>query len=88
VWAHLHDAHGPREAARLLAKILGELETRGAREVVPALETALATGAPLTMARIATAAPARVDLPPALRDLDITSGCAADYDGWLTGARV
>jgi len=88
VWAHLHEAHGPREAARLLAKILGELETRGASDVVPALETALATGAPLTMARIATAVPVRVDLPAALRDLDITSGCAADYDGWLTGARA
>ena len=25
-------------------------------------------------------------LPAALRDLDIASGCAADYDGWLTGA--
>lgn len=86
VWAHLHEAHGPREAARLLAKILGELETRGAPDVVPALETALATGAPLTMARIATAAPVRVDLPAALRDLAITSGCAADYDDWLTGA--
>jgi transposase len=86
VWAHLHDAHGPREAARLLAKILGELEARGARDVVPALETALASGAPLTMARLATAAPARVELPMALRDLEVTAGCAADYDGWLTGA--
>ena len=86
VWAHLDAAHGPREAARLLAKILGELETRGARDVVPALETALATGAPLTMARIATAAPARVDVPEALRDLDIASGSASDYDGWLRGA--
>jgi hypothetical protein len=86
VWAHLDAAHGPREAARLLAKILGELETRGARDVVPALERALATGAPLTMARIATAAPARVDVPAALRDLDIASGSASDYDGWLRGA--
>lgn len=86
VWAHLQDAHGPREAARLLAKILGELEVRGARDVVPALETALATGAPLTMARIATAAPVRVELPAALRDLDVTGGCAADYDAWLIGA--
>jgi transposase len=88
VWAHLDEAHGPREAARLLAKILGELETRGARDVVPALETALATGAPLTMARIATAAPARVDVPAALRDLDIASGSASDYDDWLRGAPV
>jgi transposase len=86
VWAHLHEAHGPREAARLLAKILGELETRGAADVVPALQSALATGAPLTMARLATAPPARVDLPTALREVNIASGCAADYDGWLTGA--
>jgi hypothetical protein len=38
------------------------------------------------MARIATAAPARVDVPAALRDLDIASGSASDYDGWLRGA--
>jgi transposase len=88
VWAHLHEAHGPREAARLLAKILGELETRGAADVVPALHTALATGAPLTLARITITAPPRVDVPAALRGLDVASGCAADYDGWLTGARA
>src|SRR5215210_4615918 len=35
VWDHFQAAHGPREAARLLAKILGELETRGAADVVP-----------------------------------------------------
>jgi hypothetical protein len=86
VWAHLHEAHGPRDAARLLAKILGQLETRGAADVVPALEAALATGAPLTMARLVTAAPSRVDVPVPLRDLDIASGRAADYDRWLTGA--
>src|SRR5205823_9544641 len=49
VWEHLHAAHGPREAARLFAEILGELETRGATEVVPALEAALATGTPLVV---------------------------------------
>jgi hypothetical protein len=86
VWVRLHEAHGPREAARLMAKILGELETRGAAAVVPALAAALATGAPLTIARLATAVPPRVDVPAPLRDLDIASGCAADYDGWLTGA--
>jgi transposase len=85
VWARLDTAHGAREAARLLAKILGELATRGAAAVVPALQAALATGAPVTLARIVTAAPPRVDVPASLRDLDIASGCAADYDGWLTG---
>ena len=28
---------------------------------------------------------AQAVLPAALRDLDVTSGCAAGYDGWLTG---
>jgi transposase len=85
VWDHLHAAHGPREAARLFAKILGELETRGAADVVPTLETALATGTPLVVARpAALAAAARVDVPAPLRDLEVPSGCAADYDAWLT----
>ena len=85
VWDRLHTAHGPRDAARLFAKILGELDTRGPAEVVPMLEAALATGTPLLLARPArTTAAARVDVPPALRDLDIASGCAADYDTWLT----
>jgi hypothetical protein len=85
VWTRLHAAHGAREAARLFAKILGELDTRGAAAVVPGLQAALATGAPLTIARVATVAPPRVEVPAALRELDIASGCAADYDGWLTG---
>jgi transposase len=84
VWEHLHAAHGPRDAARLFAKILGELEARGAADVVPTLETALATGTPLMVARPAAgAAAARVDVPVALRDLEVSSGCAADYDSWL-----
>jgi transposase len=84
VWEHLHAAHGPRDAARLFAKILGELEARGAADVVPTLETALATGTPLMVARPAAgAAAARVDVPVALRVLEVSSGCAADYDSWL-----
>jgi hypothetical protein len=86
VWDHLHTAHGPREAARLFAKILGELDVRGAAEVVPALTVALATGTPLILARPAMASPrARVDVPAPLREIDVTSGCAADYDAWLIG---
>ena len=87
VWDHLHAAHGPREAARLFAKILGELDRRGAMEVIAALEAALASGTPLVVARSAMASPVvHVDVPAPLRDLDIASGCAADYDAWLVGA--
>ena len=85
VWDHFHAAHGPREAARLFAKVLGELETRGAADVVPTLEAALASGAPLVVARPAARTPAvRVDVPASLRDLEVPSGSAADYDAWLT----
>ena len=75
-----------REAARLFAKILGELESRGAADVVPMLEAALATGTPLIVARpAAQAAVAAVAVPSSLREVDVRSGCAADYDAWLTG---
>jgi transposase len=91
VWDHLHAAHGPREAARLFAKVLGQLEARGAAVVVPALAAALAAGTPLLLAVTPARAVAQVApeaVPPVLRDIDVPSGCAADYDGWLAGASV
>jgi hypothetical protein len=85
VWDRLHTSHDPREAARLFAKILGELDARGVREGGPLLEAALASGTPLMLARPARLlATARVDVPTPLSDLEIGSGCAADYDTWLT----
>jgi len=89
VWDHLQARHGPREAARLFAKILGQLEARGPAEVVPALEAALVTGTPLLLAFAPTVRPpdlAREALPVALRDIEVGGGCAADYDTWLGGA--
>jgi hypothetical protein len=87
IWDQLHLAHGPRDAARLFAKVLGQLDTYGAAVVVPALTLALATGTPLllalTPARSALARVALDAVPASLRDIDIVSGCAADYDGWL-----
>ena len=50
MWDQLHEAHGPRDAARLFAKVLGQLDTQGAAVVVPALTAALATGTPLLLA--------------------------------------
>jgi hypothetical protein len=89
IWDQLHGAHGPREAARLFAKVLGHRETYGAAVVVPALTVALATGTPLLLAVTPTrSAPPRVApdaVPASLRTIDVASGCAADYDGWLLG---
>jgi len=87
IWDQLHLAHGPRDAARLFAKVLGQLDTYGAAVVVPALTAALAAGTALllalTPARSALARVALDAVPASLRDIDIVSGCAADYDGWL-----
>jgi transposase len=90
VWDHFHAAHPPREAARLFAKVLGQLDTHGFDRVVPAVEAALGAGTPVLLALTpGPAAPARLAgdvIPVALRDLDVPSGCAADYDGWLAEA--
>jgi hypothetical protein len=89
IWDQLHAAHGPREAARLFAKVLGQLDTLGAAIVVPALTVALATGTPLLLALTPTrSSPTRVApdaVPAPLREIAVASGCAADYDGWLLG---
>jgi transposase len=87
VWAHFQAAHPDREAARLFAKVLGQIEAQGLAPVATTAAAALATGAPVLLA--VTSSPARptcpaLDVPAALRDLDVPSGCAADYDGWLT----
>jgi transposase len=90
VWDHFHTAHPPREAARLFAKVLAQLDTRGVDIVVPALETALRQGTPLLLALTPGGTPpARLAadvVPITLRDLDVSSGCAADYDRWLAEA--
>ena len=88
IWDQLQAAHGPREAARLFANVLGQLEMHGAAVVVPALTRALAAGTPLLLALTPARAGACVApdaVPAPLREIDIASGCAADYDGWLLG---
>jgi hypothetical protein len=87
IWDQLLGAHGPRDAARLFAKVLGQLDTQGAAVVVPALTAALATGTPLLLALTpARASSDRLEpdaVPAPLRAIDVGSGCAADYDAWL-----
>ena len=62
VWDQLTAVHGPRDAARILAKILGHLETRGAAVVVPIIEQALASGTPPLLALAPV--PTSVRCPP------------------------
>jgi transposase len=90
VWEQFHAAHTPREAARLFAKVLGQLDTYGFDVVAPALERALQTSTPVLLALTpGPAAPPPLDadvVPAALREVEVPSGRAADYDGWLAEA--
>ena len=91
VWDRLQTAHTPRDAARLFAKVLGQLDTHGPAVVVPALEAALVTGTPLLLALATPPLPSHMApdaVPARLRDLAVASGCAADYDQWLVGATL
>jgi transposase len=85
VWADFQSAPPEREAARLFAKVLGQIEAHGLAHVAATVAGALTTGTPILLALAPAVAAARavVDVPTALRDIDVPSGCAADYDGWL-----
>ena len=88
IWDQLHAAHGPREAARLFAKVLGQLDTlRRRRRRARADHARSRPGRRCcSPSRRRASASDRVALdavPALLRDIEVTSGCAADYDGWL-----
>ena len=86
-WRSLVDAHGPRDAARIFAKVLGHIEERGFADVALTMAKALERNEPLLLALAlaqsgCTPLPVE-ELPTRLRAFEVASGCAADYDGWL-----
>lgn len=92
LWRHLVDLHGPKQAARVFAKVLGHVVELGDAEVRRRVETSLVTGEPVLLAlRSIEAAPARtaVAVPPALALIDVEAPCLADFDALLSrgGAR-
>ena len=89
VWRELVDAHGPKQAARVFAQVLGALEELGHDEVVRRLECAKREEMPIPIAlragARATVSIERQQLPAALADVNIAAGSAADYDALLGG---
>jgi hypothetical protein len=73
IWDRLHAAHGPRDAARLFAKVLGQLDTQGADVVVPALHAALVAETPLLLALTPASATRGCLAPDAVRPVSVTS---------------
>jgi hypothetical protein len=90
VWARLVDAHGPAEAARHFARVLGALPTLGHTTVVARLTAALATNTPfgLALAVPPPPAPTLADevLPPSVQGVTVLAARAADYDTLLGAA--
>jgi transposase len=87
VWAHFHAVHTEREAARLFAKVLGQIEVQGLVRIAATAAEALAAGTSILLALRSSPTPPGLvasAVPSTLRDIDVPSGCAADYDGWLT----
>jgi hypothetical protein len=89
-WRSLCDAHGPRQAARIFAKVLGHVERRGLADVARVVADALRVDEPLLLA-LAPPVPVTslpvAELPVALRTIDVASGRATDYDALLGGVR-
>jgi transposase len=88
-WRSLVDAHGPKQAARIFAKVLGHVQARGIDAVAATLQVALQNSEPLLLALTPPCAPApeveRDALPQSLRSIEVAAGCAADYDSLLIG---
>ena len=88
-WRALTDAHGPKQAARIFAKVLGHVEARGLVVVAQALSEALRRDEPLLLALAPAVSPAptlgSAELPARLALVEVAAGRAADYDVLLGG---
>ena len=87
LWSLLEGRYGPREAARLLARILGAMVDHGEDVVAAALEAVMGTpqqdlaGSTLPTSQL----PQEVPVPQALRGYLVEAARAADYDALLLG---
>jgi len=95
LWTLLEQTHGAKQAARILAGVLGAMNDHGEVAVTVALSEALVGGALgtdgnvnlLALTRHLPTRPVLADvmIPVALRAITIEAGCAADYDLLLAG---
>lgn len=87
LWRLLVDTHGPREAARVFARVLGAAHRHGDQVVAAALRESLDVDA-LGRRVLALSPPAPVAtiaVPPSLLGYEIESARAVDFDGLLAG---
>jgi transposase len=90
LWRQLVDEHGPKDAARRFARVLGAIVEVGETIVTARVRAALASGEPVLLALHPTpplpTAIAFDALPAALSGHAVEAGRATDYDALLGGA--
>jgi hypothetical protein len=84
LWRLLVDAHGPQEAARVLAKLLAIMSASGETAVSALLRKVMA--AEIKADALPLPAPAHVQVPETLAQYHVESGSARDYDFLLMEA--
>jgi transposase len=91
IWRELVDAHGPKQASRIFAKILEAIVERGHDEVVRCVEDALRTHTPIPIALRTRSEPStslgEEALPEALARVRVHASSIADYDVLLGDER-
>jgi hypothetical protein len=87
LWSLLEGRYGPRETARLLARILGAMVDHGEAVVAAALEAVMRTAGPdpTTSTPPMYQLPQEVSVPQALQGYLVEAARAADYDAMLLG---
>ncbi len=86
LWRDLVDKHGPKQGARVFARVLGALESLGHAETVARIERALHEHEPIQLALRTTILAPSCATPSSLDGITVEAGRAADYDALLGGA--
>jgi transposase len=90
-WSRLVDEQGPRDAARVFARVPRAVVDIGAAAVSERLRRAQAEGTPLSLALAPAPTPCptldEATLPASLQHIHVAAGRAADYDLLLGGAQ-
>ena len=87
LWRLLVETHGPRDASRVLARVLGAVVDHGEEPVRDAVERALASDRIDLLALMQVKAPISVPVPDRLARYQVESASAAEYDTLLSGGR-
>ncbi len=86
LWTMLDSRYGALETARLFAKLLGSVLDHGTEDVAVALEEALGAGRFDLLSLERPVEPSKNEVPEGLKEHEIESARAADFDALLEGS--